>query len=317
MSEQLIMRGALLIALIGCAHAAPSTPRRSPDWEGTLVAGALFFPTPVNARQHLGAYVRYVVPESPAAKIGLVSGDSVIAISSRVVHDPGEVASVLSAEIESFSCKSIEVLRSTERHLLRCPGSLQPQLDSDEIRNAADSVAPVALVVMDTNSRVRQRVNMKGWQYFDASGLSVVDIMKRISPVADEISAVCVQTTGPVQKVSEGDCAQGAAIPPHPLARDTSYKVLVHGNEYRSREFFSEESVFSLRLKMIVKAQSANGDVIKTSFQVTDASGTDECFVRTGDVIGLEKMKADVAHGECMVLRQDESEALLCLDPRP
>jgi hypothetical protein len=306
---------------LGCAHAA-STTRAQFDNRlgapGAFIEGALFSEIPVNVNASTGAFVRYVLPDSSAERVGLMHGDVVTLVDEKVIHDLAEISWMLPAAINAMKCLSLEIKRNGNTFTVPCPIEKRQQaaVDLSRILDVADAAAPVMLLVADMALETRKRLGLRAEQVVDLAGTTLATAIQRFQFTEDTVSKLCLNLIGPSTLPRYGECVRPGALQWDTLGPGRSYKLVVSGVEYRTRQFFDRTPALSLRLVSFFEVLDSAHKRREVTFNVATEGGRDNFFVEIGDRLGSERYEIADLKENCMVLRAGTAKRALCIEPR-
>ena len=312
-----------LVSLVafGCAHSS-SAARAEVDnhWgvRGAFIEGALFSEIPVNVNASTGAFVRYVVPDSPTGRAGLMQGDVITLVNEKAIHDLEEISWMLPAAIDAMKCRSLEITRNGNTFTVPCPIEERQRaaVDLSRILDVADAAAPVMLLLADMSFETRRRLGLKAEQIVDLTSTTLEAAILRFKFTADTVSELCLNVIGPSTVANYGECRRLGALDWETVAPGRTYKLVIRGIEYGTRQFFDREPALSLRLVSFFEVLDSAHKRQRVTFYVANTDGSDHFHVTIGDRLGGERYEIADLEEHCMILRADTARRALCIEPR-
>ena len=270
-------------------------------------------------QRSLGVYIRFVDAGSQAAIAGLQSGDVLVEIGDRVIHDSVEASTEIEAGVQAAKCDPLSVYRDGIVRTLRCIRGPLPDPSASHLRqlfDEADRAAPIALVIFNVNAEVRARLGVRESELIELRR-EHSELARKISHNGD-VHRVCITPVRPPsgREVSHseecGDAKLLHAWNPEP---SVSYTIIISGIEERVRHFFRTEDALSLRVESLALNTAESGPFVLRSARLSSSCSTtarSEFDVKPGDYVGEEKFTISGAERGCLLLAKGDRSIRLC-----
>jgi hypothetical protein len=149
-----------------------------------------------------GLLVRYVVPGSPAEKVGMRSGDAIVSANTHDVSDQFDLARV-DGDAGPGSCVTFQIKRNNQLLQLPCIARGPLAQSTDDTSDAADEAAPFA--------EIDGAVESPG-----VYSLSQMSLREAIEASRPHATRVCIMTLGPRRLRKDRQCFPLDRLPEMP-----------------------------------------------------------------------------------------------------